>query len=210
MPSVVTHKPRPDALTGPAPDGGPRRGRAFLALCAFAVVLGCAHPTWTADIRDRYGLSNEEIKAVQFFISGKIKLRREEPYQERKIINSRLVIQDRLRVDDVVLSRGTPGVARRVEGDHILVSFSREHPDRALWFSRKKNSKGRYELSHLSVGMDEQPFVERYSPGFMVRYAAREYRVLDASSFRVYLTYEDPQRFDEGVNVEKPKGWRLR
>lgn len=184
--------------------------RTLLALTLSMLSLSCARPTWTADIRDRYGLSNDEIKHVQFFTSGKIKLRREEPYQERKIVNNQLLIQDRLRVDDVVLGRGTPGVALRVEGDHILVSFSRERPERALWFSRKKNSKGRYELSHLSVALDEQPFVERYSPGFMVRYAGREYRVLDSDYFHVFLTYEDPQNFDEGVNTDKPKGWRLK
>jgi hypothetical protein len=181
------------------------------ALSAWALVfVGCAHPTFTAEVRERYQFTGDEIRHIQFYTSGKIVLRREEPYQDRRIVKNELVIEDRLRIDDVVIRRGTPGVALRVEGDHLLVSFSREHRNRALWFSRKHNSQGRYELSHLAVGIDEQPFVERYMPGFQVTYDKKPYRVLDPDGFKVYLEYEDPQSFDEGVETNKPEGWRLR
>jgi hypothetical protein len=174
------------------------------------LTASCVHPAWTDEIRERYGLSEQELKHVQFFTSAKITLRRERPNQQRKVVDNELVIEDELLVDDVVIRRGTPGVMLRLEGNHILISFSQTQPDRALWFTRKEGTDGRYRLSHLAVHPDEQPFQERYAPGFAVHYAGQDYRVLDADSWKVYLTYEDPQSFDEGVNTERPEGWKLR
>jgi hypothetical protein len=181
---------------------------AWLALVVLGA--GCVHPAWTNEIREQYGLSDDEVRHVQFFASGTIRLRREEPEQDRKVVQNALVIADRLRVDDVIVKRGTPGIAVRLEGDHILVSFSRAHPERALWFSRKKDGDGRFYLSHLALGATEQPFEERYSSGFTVSYAGRAYRTVDKDSWEVFLTYDDPQSFESGEHVEKPEGFRLK
>jgi hypothetical protein len=185
--------------------------RTFCASLLFlSVASACAHPAWTNQVREQYGLSDDEVRHVQFFTSGTIHLRREQPEQDRKVVENELVIADRLRVDDVIVRRGTPGIALRLEGDHMLISFSRAHPERALWFSRKKDGDGRFYLSHLAVAPDEQPFEERYSGGFTVSYAGRAYRTLDKDSWDVFLRYDDPQSFESGVEVDKPEGFKLR
>lgn len=192
------------------------RATLLSAVAAIFLLAGCAKPAFTEAVRVRYGFTDAELKRLQFYTSDKIVLRREVIEQKRAASENALAIRDEVRIQEVVIPAGTPGVAIRVEGDAILVSFSREHPNRALWFGLKKRADGesteplRYELLPIEVGAetsgDDNP---RYAKGFLVTYGSEKYHVADGKMWSVHLLYELDEKFADNVVREKAPGWRL-
>jgi hypothetical protein len=190
----------------------------LLAGALIAVGLsGCGKPAFTQGIRLRDNLDVPDIRRIQFYTSGEIVLRREVPVQQRASAGNELVISNGVVVEEIVIPLRTPGVAVRVEGDHILVSFSREHPERALWFSAKKPGEEvipledkTYQLVALDNGLsDAEPqFVPRYSKGFVLRYDGNQYQLADGRMWHVHLLYDEGGFASKRVRREPP-GWKL-
>ena len=194
------------ALTTQTCSRGLAWGGALLALC---LVGACSHTPFTKTIRDRHQLTDDHLSHIQFYNSGEIVLQRQLPVQKREVVDSELEIRDEMQIERVVIKRGTPGVAVRIEGQHLLVSFTRGMPERSLWFSLKEETD-QYTLSHLTAGLKSDPFKEEYSPGFQVRYGGKEYAVVDDDTWKVHLAYDQAHTFDDSEDVEKPKGWSLK
>ena len=178
---------------------------------------GCVHPQFSRAVRDRYALSDLDLTRVQFFTSEQVVLQREVTQQAKASSGNALTIQSGLTVEEIVLPSGTPGVAVRVEGDFLLVSFSRGKIDESLWFAMPDATvKGRtpeqrvYQLSALEnppIGPAGQPFAPQFAPGFLVTWAGQKYRVAEGRT--VSLLYEIDASFEAEKIKHKPTGWRL-
>jgi hypothetical protein len=111
--------------------------RIFAVAATLAVSLGaagCAHQriAFTHPIRTYYGLGNEELKNLQFYVSGDITLQREFRSEEGEISKShKLVMKEGGLVEQVLIRAGTPGVATEVGDTFLAVSFE---PGSSLMF----------------------------------------------------------------------------
>jgi len=193
-----------------------RRAMLLFVVVAALLQAGCNKPALTTAVRERYGLTDADVGRLQLYTSDTIVLRREVVVQKRDESERALAIRDELKVEEVVIPAGTPGVAIRAAGDAILVSFSREQPDRALWFGLKKRAEEgsddplRYELMPLA-GDDEASDEDKptYAKGFLVSYGSKKYHVADGKMWRVHLLYDLDAEFADDVVREKAPGWRL-
>jgi hypothetical protein len=100
----------------------------LLVLASLTLTLGtgCGATLvpFTHDLRDRNGLSNEDLKNLQYYISRKIVLRRELESGGKEITGAhQLVIVSGKRVEEVVIEELTPGVAVGVGPETLAVSF---------------------------------------------------------------------------------------
>lgn len=108
----------------------------------------------TQEIRYQNNLNDEELKSLQFYLSDDVTLRRVVESQDRRITGGhKLQLVAGKMVEEIVIEKGTPGVAVSVGPDAIAVSFE---PDAALQFSLRRTADpvvdaGRY-------GEDPNPF----------------------------------------------------
>lgn len=91
-----------------------------------SVLAGCGagRIPFTHEIRTQYGLSDQELKNLQFYVSDTVTLRRELDATSRQVTGShRLVLTTGKVIEEVVVEEETPGVAVDVGPDTITVSF---------------------------------------------------------------------------------------
>lgn len=107
--------------------GSPFNVRISAAMLVAAVALaGCAtgRIPFTQALRDQYRLEGDDLKNLQYFVSGNVTLRREFRREEGGISKShKLVIREGGLVEEVFIAAGTPGVATNVGPTSITVSF---------------------------------------------------------------------------------------
>lgn len=189
--------------------------RFVLSMSVGMILMGCGKPAFTEAVRARYALTDQEIRRLQLFTSDEIVLRREVVEQEKTRSGNALAIRDGVKVEEVIIPARTPGVAIRVEGERILVSFSREHPDHALWFGSKKRDdlgagETRYELMPFADIADDSGEVRPgYTKGFLVQYGGRKYHVVDGKMWNAHLLYDLDEKFANDVKRAKAPGWHL-
>jgi hypothetical protein len=187
----------------------------WLLLLACLLLVGCGKPAFTLGARERFNLSPTDIRRLQLYTSGEIILRREVSAQESASSDKGLVIRDGTVVEEIVIPMRTPCVALRVEGDFILVGFSRESPARSLWFGIKSRTEDvtpheerRFELVHLENALDEPPpFEPRYAKGYLLSYNGQQYQIADGKMWDVHLLYDEGSHIQKRV-VETPPGWK--
>lgn len=195
------------------------RGRArrwLLGGVAALFLVGCGLPAFTTTVRSRFNMTPAEIQRLQFYTSGDILLRREILSQERVTSNNTVLVGGGVTIEEVLIPLKTPGVVIRVEGEFVLVSFSREHPDRSLWFTVKRKegdlnplAEKRYELVHLENAHNEPPpFTPRFAKGFQITYGGQKYQLADGRMWEVFLLYEDGG-YNSRKLKEQPPGWKL-
>jgi hypothetical protein len=189
-----------------------------LLAASAASLVACAKVALTESLRRRYALGPADVKQLQFYTSDEIILRRELSDQVKETEGYGLVIKDDVRVEDVVIPRGTPAVALRVEGDFILASFSRRSPDQALWFGLRRpeddggipSTDRRYELAQLENPLSEPgPFKPIYSKSFVVSYGGKRYRLADPRMWDVFLLCDLDESFAKNRVKVEPPGWKL-
>jgi len=119
-------------------------------LVALFALSGCASGRipFTQNLRDQYGLEGEELKKLQYFVSGDVTLQREFRREEGEISKShKLVKKEGGLVEEVFIAAGTPGVATEVGATSISVSFE---PGGSLVFgspSSDRDPERKYRLS---------------------------------------------------------------
>ena len=99
----------------------------FVAAAGFAAgSTGCSSfVPFTYELRAQHRLSEDEVKNLQFYSSHKITLRREVQSEDRQVTpGHRLRLLSGKSVEEVVIPAKTPGVAVRVSGRAISVSFT--------------------------------------------------------------------------------------
>src|SRR5512135_220291 len=95
-------------------------------LVAIVALTGCAtgRIPVTQSLRDQYRLEENDLKGLQYFISGDVTLQREFRREEGEISKShKLVIKEGGLVEEVFIAAGTPGIATKVGPTSITVSF---------------------------------------------------------------------------------------
>jgi len=118
-------------------------------LVAIVALAGCAagRIPFTQTLRDQYRLEGDDLKNLQYFISGNVTLQREFRREEGEISKShKLVIKEGGLVEEVVVAAGTPGIATNVGPTSIAVSFE---PGGSLVFgtsSSDRDPNGIYNL----------------------------------------------------------------
>lgn len=196
---------------------GLSRWRSALVFASFAAAIAaCGKPVFTETVRQRYGLERNDFRRVQFFTSDDIVLRREVLAQEKSEHGGELVVRGGVRVEEVVIKKHTPCVALRFEGDYLLVSFSRQVPDRSLWFGIKRKDDSpvvdsrKYQLVALDNPREESvPFAPQFAKGFLVSYGGKKYQIADGAMWDAHLLYEIVESFADERVQEKPPGWKL-
>jgi len=125
--------------------------------CAFLVLLtgslsfaGCApqRVAFTQGIRAHYDLGSEDLKNLQYYVSGDITLQRDFRREEGEISKShKLVTKEGGLVEEVVIPAGTPGIATEVGESSLSVSFE---PGSSLVFGSPptdRDPERKYKLS---------------------------------------------------------------
>jgi hypothetical protein len=125
--------------------------------CAFLVLLtgslsfaGCApqRVAFTQGIRAHYDLGSEDLKNLQYYVSGDITLQRDFRREEGEISKShKLVTKEGGLVEEVVIPAGTPGIATEVGETSLSVSFE---PGSSLIFGSPptdRDPERKYKLS---------------------------------------------------------------
>jgi hypothetical protein len=109
----------------------------------------------TTELRARYELSDDELRALQYYISDQIVLERVATRGQRSIKRGRLIDRYGTLIQRVVVEFGTPGiiepaslVAMGKRGHAIEVSFERGAP---LKFTAQR-ADGSYSLAGMSSG----------------------------------------------------------
>ena len=118
--------------------------RAVKLVAIAALLVGCANTTdrvqdrlaWTDGNAQRYNLAPHELRDLQFWVSDDIHLRRLTTAGQRDIEGGRLVERSAKSVDEIIIKRGTPGVAVGSGHDWIAVSFE---PGSYLYFTARRN-----------------------------------------------------------------------
>ena len=96
-------------------------------------VLGCQNrqevvPTYdmipfTQSLRAEHNLTPLEIKKLQFYVSDPIFLNQSISSGETEVVRGKLVLKSGKFVEEVIVNRGTPGIAVDVEDQLVRVSF---------------------------------------------------------------------------------------
>ncbi len=120
---------------------------AILAV-SFAMA-GCATPqvAFTRAIRTQYDLGTDDLKNLQYYVSGDITLQREFLREEGEISKSHaLVAKEWGLVEQVIIHARTPGVATEIGDTYLAVSFE---PGASLVFGSPpadRDPQRRYKL----------------------------------------------------------------
>lgn len=92
-----------------------------------------------------YGLTEERLKGIQFYLSQEIVLRSVKKYGSSEINRGQVVIEDGSEEDLIIFPEGTPGVLlfQTAEG-HLAISF--DDSDGYLMFGPNPKANNRYAL----------------------------------------------------------------
>ena len=111
------------------------RGRVVFLMVLFGILglLGCENRPqvrstfdkipFTHSLRMEYNLTPPELKRLQFYVSHPIQLRHVDTSGKYEIAKGKLVVKDGKDVNEIVVNRGTPGIAVDVRDPELRVSF---------------------------------------------------------------------------------------
>jgi len=109
-----------------------------LAALGLSSGVGCAsYVPFTHELRTEHGLTDEEVRNLQFYVSDAITLRREVESDKRQVTpGHKLLVLSGKQIEEVVIPAKTPGVAVKVGPRSIAVSFQ---PGTQLIFTVKSS-----------------------------------------------------------------------
>lgn len=106
----------------------PLLGAMLLAGCAANGMIPFTH-----DLRHAYRLSNEDLMKLQYYLAEPVTLYRTDVAGGSTITDGKLITQGDSVIDEIVVSKGTPGIAIDAGDDWVAISF--EESASALPFS---------------------------------------------------------------------------
>lgn len=140
---------------------------------------GCAsnRVAFTQQLRAQYDLTAEDLKNLQYYLSGDITLQREFRTEEREISKSHnLVRKEDGLVEQVFIRSGTPGVATDVGETTLAVRFE---PGASLIFGSPPSDRDPQRKYRLSA----ERWTEYYGE---LSYGGKSYHAVDGSG-QVFL-----------------------
>ena len=127
-----------------------------LAALALALLTGCGGGLipFTHEIRVQHGLTNDDLKNLQFYVSHKVTLRRELSSDDKQVTAShKLLLLSGRTNEEVVVEEKTPGVATEVGDRYLSISF--ETGSSLVFAIGGERPSG---APSLSVGPEPNPF----------------------------------------------------
>jgi len=93
------------------------------ALMAVGIGCGAGHVAFTPALAEQ--LSDEELKSVQFYVSGKIVLHRDVSSSGKSVTpRGKILLENGVQIEEVLITKGSPGVfVDQDKGRSISVSF---------------------------------------------------------------------------------------
>ncbi len=118
----------------------------------FLLVLGgltsCSNQLvpFTQDLYDEYRWSAEDLKRIQFYLSDDLRLYRTVKSGESQIIRGEVKVRDGVRVEEIVIPAGTPGVFLfSPKANRLAISFE-DGDEYFLMFGPNDKMGNRYVL----------------------------------------------------------------
>lgn len=170
----------------------------FLLITAFAISSCATKYVLNTGTINKYNLSNEDLKNLQFFNSEDIVLTRYESVaQDKKTEKGTLSLSTGKQIDQVVIKANTPGkIVKRLENGSIAVSF--EPDDTKYLIFGTSNVSDTYKLQALS-----------WSDGRgKVNYGSAVYYT-NPGSERCFVSFRLKRQYQENSNVRIAKGNRI-
>ena len=101
---------------------------------------------FTDDLYDQNQWSESDLKRIQFYVSEDIRLERVYDAGGSNIEDGQIKIKSERKVDEVIITKGTPGVlVFSPNSNRFALSFD-EDPDKYLMFGPNEKARGRYVL----------------------------------------------------------------
>lgn len=202
---------------------------AALAASTLFFASGCGGGliAFTHELREQQGLTNEELKNLQWYVSHRVTLRRELGSGGRQVTGThKLLVVSGKNIEEVVIEEHTPGIALNITEGTITVSFEQgssldfsaqsgrlssepqrgfaEPPDPFPGNTPDRPPSGPATASGLFSGN----YFMVIEPGGKVRFQTREFEAVE-DSFQAHLMI-DSDTLDEVVENRKVlKGLRL-
>jgi hypothetical protein len=142
------------------------------------------HVPFTKPLIDQNQLTPDDVARLQFYIRGRIVLRREATASGRVVTDHHTLKRvDGQAFDEVLVANGTPGIYVSSDGeDKLRINFDNEKPDATLEFEVMPDD--RYRLR------PDEP-VAHDSKIKLVTYMDEPYRLMEGSSAYLEITEED-------------------
>lgn len=201
---------------------------AALAASSLFFATGCGGGliAFTHELREQQGLTNEELKNLQWYVSHRITLRRELESGGRQVTGShKLLVVSGKNIEEVVIEEHTPGIAVAVGDGIISVSFEQGS---SLDFSAQSgrlasepqrsfaeppdpfpgNNPDKPQGPAVASGIFSGNYFMVIEPGGKVKFQTRDFDAVE-ESFQAHLMI-DSDTLDEVVKNRKVlKGLRL-
>ena len=162
-------------------------------------LASCGTPTriLTQDLREQYKLSEQDLKSIQFYVSGPIVLTRYSQGAKKTTEGGELTLMKDEVLERIVIKSGTPCLIKDVvDGNRVTVSFE-DGDNRYLVFGGIKRNGGNYCLQALDWGGER---------GGKLNYGEKEYNVNSyAQGAFLYLKVKSLNRFKLDEQVVKGK-----
>lgn len=125
--------------------------RSLLVIVVPVLLSSCSQKRvpFTQQLREKHQLKPEEIKAIQFYISNDLVLRRGDQESKKVTNDGELTLLNDAVMEEVVIKAGTPCLIRDViDGNQVTVSFE-DNGNKFLVFGSLNNRDGYYTLRAL-------------------------------------------------------------
>jgi hypothetical protein len=159
----------------------------------------CGTPTsvFKQDMREQYKLNEQDLKSIQFYVSGPIVLTRYSQGATKTTEGGELTLMKDEVVERIVIKAGTPCLIKDVvDGNRVTVTFE-DGDNRFLVFGSIKRKGGDYYLQALDWGGER---------GGKLSYGEKEYIVnSNAQGVFLFLKVKSLNRFKLDEKVVKGK-----
>lgn len=149
---------------------------------------------YTQNIAKDAQLNDEQIKAVQFYVSNDIVLYHYLDNATTEVVGGEIKIIDGRKVEEIIIASGTPGVAVGREGNQIMISFDADGS--FLRFAPNPGYGGKYTL--MAKDWDGRNGI--------VQYAGSDFYTSESASVATLLI--NLQQIDQSETTTKTVGGR--
>ena len=167
-----------------------------------AVLMASCSPSkryYTSEIDRKAAWTGEELKKIQFFISGDIVLWRDVSGSEASITKGKIRMVNGRKVEEIVIKKGTPGMYLfSPEKDHYAIGFDAADDNKYLVFGPARQVNGRYVLLAKEWGRN----------GGKVTYGDKVYQTGSESAY-AFLLVDMDHRSKTKVTSENATGRKV-
>jgi len=122
----------------------------FLYLFAASVLMLNCSPRlspFTQNLQEENSWDEDDLSKIQFYVSRDIRLYRDHKSGESKIEDGKVRMVNGRKVEEIIISKGTPGVlVLNPKSDRMAISFEDGNDGRYLMFGPNPKAGDRYVL----------------------------------------------------------------